>query len=82
MDQHNKQHLFGGHGDLHALGAVPGEAADEEDLAGGEGDPVVAGGVLLVAGADLAAVVPGMVHLQHVVHHRAVLEHFSSIITT
>jgi hypothetical protein len=57
-------------GDVHAGGAVAGEAADEEVAAAAQRDAVVAGGVRPRAGAGRARLVPG-----HVVRADGVMEH-------
>jgi hypothetical protein len=61
-------------GDVHAGGAVAGEAADEEVAAAAQRDAVVAGGVCPRAGAGRARLVPGLV-LHHVVRADGVIEH-------
>jgi hypothetical protein len=61
-------------GDVHAGGAVAGEAADEEVAAAAQRDAVVAGGVRPRAGAGRARLVPGLV-LHHVVRADGVIEH-------
>lgn len=61
--------------ELLAGGAVAGDAADEEAVAGAlDGDLVVAGGVRRDRRRVAAAVVVGLLHLQHVVDARWVLE--------